>query len=249
MLNNASTINGYKLHCIDGVIGEVKDLYFDDRHWTIRYLVVDTGNWLTGRKVLISPYALGDLNKEEKQIAVSLTKKQIEESPSLTSDKPVSKQFEASYYLYYGWPMYWDGPHPWGFSPDIMREQEKKRKSTHGEKAWDPYLRSTQDVKGHTIQASDGEIGTVDDFIVDDHTWAIRYLIVDTGIWLPGKKVLVSPQWIERVSWEELTVFVNLSRETIKQSPEYTETAPLSRDYETGLYRHYDRQGYWGEKP
>ena len=122
-------------------------------------------------------------------------------------------------------------------------------RSTQGEKAWDPHLRSTHDVSGHHIQATDGEIGHVEDFIIDDETWAIRYLIIDTRNWWPGKKVLVSPRWIERVSWSELKVFVNLPRETIKQSPEYTEESLLTRDYETRLHRHYNRQGYWVDEP
>jgi uncharacterized protein YrrD len=245
MLSNAKTLKGYKLNSRDGEIGTVKEFYFDDRHWTIRYLVADTGNWLTGRQVLISPYALGAVNREAENIVVDLTKKQIEESPSLDSDKPVSRQFEASYYGYYGMPMYWSGPFSWGPYPYPMRDRAKWHGSTKGEKAWDPALRSTHDVSGHHIQATDGEIGHVEDFIIDPETWAIRYLIVGTRNWWPGKKVLISPQWIDRVSWSESKVFVGLSRETIKQSPEYTEASLLSRDYETGLYRHYNRPGYW----
>jgi sporulation protein YlmC with PRC-barrel domain len=126
-----------------------------------------------------------------------------------------------------------------------MRDRAKWHDSTKGEKAWDPALRSTHDVSGHHIQATDGEIGHVEDFIIDAETWAIRYLIVGTRNWWPGRKVLISPQWINRVSWSESKVFVGLSRETIKQSPEYTEASLLSRDYETGLYRHYNRPGYW----
>ena len=249
MLNKAKTLKGYKLDSLDGEIGKVKEFYFDDQHWTIRYLVADTGNWLTGRQVLISPYALVAVNKEEQHIAIDLTKKQIEDSPSLDSDKPVSRQFEEAYYGYYGWPMYWGGPYMWGPYPYIVRDREKWRESAQGEKAWDPHLRSTHDVSGHHIQAADGEIGHVEDFIIDDETWAIRYLIIDTRNWWPGKKVLVSPQWIERVSWSESKVFVNLIRETIKQSPEYTEESLLTRDYETGLHRHYNRQGYWVDEP
>lgn len=249
MLNKAKTLKGYKLDSRDGEIGTVKEFYFDDHHWTIRYLVADTGTWLMGRQVLISPYALVAVNKEEQHITVDLTKKQIEDSPSLNSDKPVSRQFEETYYGYYGWPMYWSGPYMWGYYPTIVRDREKWRKSNQGGKAWDPHLRSTDDVSGHNIQASDGEIGHVEDFIVDDETWAIRYLIVDTRNWWPGKKVLLSPQWIERVSWSESKVFVNLLRETIKQSPEYTEESPLTRDYETKLHRHYNRQEYWDDEP
>ena len=248
MLNKAKMLKGYKLNSLDGEVGKVKEFYFDDQHWTIRYLVADTGNWLTGRQVLISPYALIAVIKEEQHITIDLTKKQIEDSPSLNSDKPVSRQFEDAYYGYYGWPNYWGGPYMWGVYPDIVRDREKWKKSIHGEKTWDPHLRSTNDVSGHDIQAADGEIGHVEDFIIDDETWAIRYLIIETRNWWTGKKVLVSPQWIERVSWSESKVFVNLSRETIKQSPEYTEASLLTRDYETMLHRHYNLQGYWDDK-
>ena len=220
MLNKAKTLKSYKLHSLDGEIGKVNEFYFDDHHWTIRYLIADTGNWLTGRQVFISPHALIAVNKEEQYITINLTKKQIEDSPSLDNDKPVSREFEEAYYGYYEWPMYWDSQ-------------------------FDPHLRSTYDVSSYDIQATDGEIGHVEDFIIDDETWTIRYLIIDTRNWWPGKKVLVSPRWIERVSWDEKTVFVNLLRETIKQSPEYTEASLLTRDYETGLHQYYNRQGYW----
>jgi sporulation protein YlmC with PRC-barrel domain len=133
----------------------------------------------------------------------------------------------------------------WGTYPNIVRDYKKPGESTKSEKAWDPHLRSTHDVSGHHVQAVDGEIGHVEDFVIDDETWAIRYLIIDTHNWWPGKKVLISPQWIERVSWDELKVFVNLTRKNVKQSPEYTEGSLLTRDYETGLHRHYNRQKYW----
>jgi len=249
MLSKAKTVKGYKLDSLDGEIGKVREFYFDDRHWTIRYLVADTGDWLTGRQVLISPYALVTVNNEKQNIEINLTKKQIEESPSLDSDKPVSRQFEEDYHGYFGWPMYSTGPYIWGFSPYIVRDPEKWEEYTHGEKAWDPHLRSTHEVNDYHIQAADGEIGHVEDFIIDDEIWAIRYLIIDTRKWWPGKKVLVSPQWIERVSWSESKVFVNLTRENIRQSPEYTEESLLTRDYEAGLHRHYNRQGYWVDDP
>jgi sporulation protein YlmC with PRC-barrel domain len=245
MLIKAKTLKGYKLHSLDGEIGKVKEFYFDDHHWTIRYLVAETGNWLVDRQVLISPYALVAVKEEEKHIAIDLTKKQIEDSPSLNSDKPVSRQFEKAYYGYYGWPHYWGGPYMWGSYPTIVRDHESWRDSTRGEEVWDPHLRSTNAVSGYRIQATDGDIGHVEDFIIDDETWAIRYLIIDTRNWWPGKSVLVSPQWIERISWDEAKIFVNHPRETIKQSPEYTEESLLTRDYETKLHRHYDRKGYW----
>ncbi len=246
MLIKAKTLQGYRLESLDGEIGRVKGFYFDDLHWAIRYLVVDTGNWLSGRLVLLSPYSLAAVNKKEKHLNINLTKKQIEDSPSLTSDKPVSRQFEESYYGYYGMPIYWEGPYMWGAFPAIERNRDKWREYTQGEKKnWDPHLRSTNDVSGHNIQAADGEIGHVEDFIIDDETWAIRYLIIDTRNWWPGKKVLVSPQWIDRVSWSESKVFVNLPLEIIKQSPEYTEDSLLTREYENELHLHYNRRGYW----
>jgi len=237
MLSKANTLKGYTLDSIDGEIGKVKEFYFDDQHWTIRYLVADTGNWLTDRQVLLSPYSLIAIKSEEQQISVDLTKNQIEHSPSLNSDKPVSRQFEEEYNEYYGWPMYWSGQYMWGYSPHIERDRDKWRASIEVQQAsWDPHLRSTHDVSGHHIQATDGEMGYVEDFIIDDMTWAIRYLVINTWNWWPGKQVLVSPRWIERVSWNESKVFINLLRETIKLSPEYSTELLLTREDETKLH-------------
>ena len=245
MLSKVKTLQGYQLDSIDGNVGKIREFYFDDQHWTIRYLVADTGTWLSGRQVLITPYALGAINPVAEKLEVSLTKKQIEDSPSLNTDKPVSRQFEEDYYGYYGYPMYWRGDNSWGNHSYLERDQAKWGGVNQGGKAWDPHLRSTKSVTGYHIQARDGEVGHVEDFVVDDETWAIRYLVINTHNFWPGKKVLVSPQWIERVSWSESKVFVTLTRETIKLSPEYSEEALLSREYESGLHRHYNRAGYW----
>jgi len=245
MLIKAKLLNGYKLACLDGPIGKVKDFYFDDRHWTIRYLVADTGTWLAANQVLISPYALNRVVKEEKGITVNLTKAQIEKSPSLGSHNPISRQFEVDYHGYYGWPTYWSGTSEWGDTPYIERDRNKWRKFNADAKPGDHHLRSTHAVTGYHLQMLDGEIGHIEDFIVDDENWTIRYLVVATGNWWPGKKVLVSPQWIERVSWDESKVYANLSCQTVKESPEYSEAALLTRDYEVGLHHHYHRKGYW----
>jgi sporulation protein YlmC with PRC-barrel domain len=245
MLIKAKELKVYKLNSLDGELGKVEEFYFDDKYWTIRYLVAETGGWLTGRQILISPYALIAVNKEAKHINIDLTNKQIENSPSLDSNKPVSQQFEVNYYGYYGYPSYWGGSYMWGYYPYIMRDGKEWNKTVQEKKTWDSHLRGTNEVSGYHIQAKDGEIGHVVDFIIDDETWAIRYLIIDTKNWWPGKKVLVSPRWIEQVSWDESKVFVDLSRESIKQSPEYTEESLLTRDYETKLHQHYNRQGYW----
>lgn len=249
MLYKAKTLNGYKLDSKDGELGKTEEFYFDDRYWTIRYLVADTGNWLTGRQVLISPHALIGVIKDGQCITINLTKKQIEKSPSLESDKPVSQQFEQSYYMYYGWPLYWDGPYMWGNYPNIVREGEKFNKSTKDDKSWNPHLRSTHEISGYSIQAEDGEIGHVEDFIIDDKTWAIRYLIIDTKNWWPGNKVLISPKWARRISWDESKVFVDLTRDEIKLSPLFTEDTLLTRNYETALHKHYNHPGYWADEP
>lgn len=249
MLSKAQTLTGYTLHSLDGEIGHVKEFYFDDQHWAIRYLVANTGNWLTGRQVLISPHALNAVNTERQYLTITLTKKQIEYSPTLDTDKPVSRQFEEAYYGYYGWPLYSSDASVYGLYPSIIGSREGQSATPEEKATWDLHLRSTHDVIGHNIQAADGEIGHVDDFIIDDRAWAIRYLIIDTRNWWPGKLVLISPRWIERVSWSESKVFMNLSREAIKQSPEYTTASLLTRDYETALHRHYDRRGYWEDEP
>jgi hypothetical protein len=245
MLSKVKTLNGYKMVSRDGVIGKVKGFYFDDHHWTIRYLVAETGDWLMSRQVLISPYALASVNKEERYIKIDLTKKQIEDSPSIDSDKPVPRQFEEVYCGYYGWPMYAGGPYIWGAYPYIERDRKKWQGPAQSGKAWDSHLRSTREVSGYHILANDGEIGHVEDFIIEDELWVIRYLIIDTHNWWPGKRVLISPEWIERVSWEESKITVDLFREIIKRAPEYTDGSLVSRDYEDVLHHHYSRQGYW----
>jgi uncharacterized protein YrrD len=249
MLSKVKILNGSSIqNTKDETIGKVKDVYFDDRHWTVRYLVANTRKWLVGRKVLLSPYALVAVNADHKNIVSNLTKQQIEDSPSLESDKPVSRQFEESYYGYYGWPTYWGGPYSWGNYPYIERNREKWNDFPKNENKYDHHLRSCHEVTGYNIQAEDGEIGHVEDFVIDDETWTIRYLIVNTSNWWAGKKVLISPLWIDRVSWIERTVAIDLTRETIKLAPAFTDQSLLTRDYETNLHGHYNRKGYWVEE-
>lgn len=245
MLIKVKTLKGFKLDAIDGEIGKVKEIYFDDKYWAMRYLVADTGGWLTGRLVLISPYALGTIDKEAETIQVSLTKKQIEDSPSLDSERPVSRQFEETYYGYYGWPRYWAGSFMWGQYPYISGYKENLASHVEQKNSWDPHLRSSNFVTGHNIQANDGEIGHVEDFIIDDKSWSIRYLVIDTKNWWPGKKVILSPSWIERLSLDKEKVMVNLSKESIKGSPEYSDDLLLTREYESDLYNYYKLNGYW----
>ncbi len=244
MLRQAKDITGYRLGARDGEIGHVREFYFEDVNWTVRYLVADTGNWLTGRQVLISPYALDSVDQAAKIIPVELTRQQIDSAPPLASDRPVSRQYEFGYYSFYGWPAYWDGSDMWGNRDRPERGSggwsEGSRKHTD-----DPHLRSTKDVTGHSIQALDGEIGHIEDFVVDDETWVIRYLVVDTKNWWPGKRVLIATDWIDRISWEDSKVFLDVTRDKIREAPEFTHDTLITRDYEDIIHRHYNRAGYW----
>jgi uncharacterized protein YrrD len=248
MLTKAKRLQGFKLSAVDGEIGSIKEFFFDDKYWTIRYLVVNTGGWLSDKKVLISPYFLKNVDYESEHIHVSLTKDEIEKSPPLESDMPISRQYEESYYSYYQRPVYWEGPLMWGGYPDI-RDRENWDAPGSSSESWDPNLRSSKEITGYNIQATDDEIGHVDDFIIDDESWAIRYFIIDTKNWWPGKKVLISTQWIDEINLYDSKVHVGLTRDTIKQSPEYDEDYILTREYETNLHEYYGRQGYWSEEP
>ncbi len=251
MLSKVKSLIGYSIQNTgDETIGKVKDIYFDDRYWTVRYLVANTGNWLTGRQVLISPYALVAVNADHENVIADLTKKQIEDCPLLGSDIPVSQQYEESYYGFYEWPTYWDGPNSWGYLPYVERNREKWNGfPNNNQKKYDHHLRSCHEVTGYAIQAEDGDIGHVEDFIIDADTWEIRYLVVNTSNWWAGKKVLISPLWIESVSWRERKVVIDLTRQAIKRSPEFTDKSLVDRDYETHLYGHYNRKGYWVDEP
>jgi hypothetical protein len=249
MLRRCHALLGYQLGATDGEIGTARDFYFDDATWAVRYLVADTGYWLTGRLVLISPHALKAPDDESKTLPVSLTRNQIEESPPITADQPVSRQYEREYYRYYGWPVYWAGPALWGPGPHPIyyapvREKEESIPEAATEEG-DPHLRSMQEVTDYQIEALDGAIGHANDFIIDDRNWAVRYLVVDTRNWLPGKKVLIAPQWVEKVNWDRSSISVDLAQETIRNAPEFDESSPISRAYESALHEHYSREGYW----
>lgn len=249
MLIETKKLKGYKIIGNDGEIGKVKEFYFDDQCWTVRYIIADTGSWLADRYVLISPFALSSLNKEAESIGIDLCKKQIEDSPFLANGKHISRQFEIAYHEYYGWPMYCTDPSKHGINHLIITNHKPLKIPIQDVKFRNHHLRNSRDVGGCHIQAIDGEIGHIVDFIIDNKTWTIRYLIINTHNWWAGKSVLVFPQWIDRVSLKELKVFINLSRESIKQSPEYSVESLITKDYEVQLHRYYNRNVYWPEKP
>jgi len=236
MLINAHKMKGAAIIARDGAIGEVDDLYFDDEKWTVRYLVVNTGAWLFRRDVLVSPISIENVDEANNQVIVNLTRDQVKDSPDIDTQRPVSRQHESAFMDYYGYPYYWGGPYLWGDSafpatlamPPAVEPQMAAAAATarrrESEDSNDEHLRSVNEVRGYHIEAADGEIGHVDDFIIDDKDWAIRSIVIKTGGWLSGRKTLVSPQSIEGISWTESKMFVNLTREQIAGGPEYTES-------------------------
>jgi len=263
MLRNIKDLVGYAIGATDGAIGHVKDFYFDDDSWAIRYLVVETGGWLASRKVLISPIAIGNPDWARELLPVAISKEQVRKSPDIDTDKPVSRQHETDYTTYYGYPYYWDGAGLWGEGtyPNMLLPGHEGFGSSsasraEGEYAYakreearrrdeDPHLRSCNAVAGYHIHATDGEIGHVESLLIDDQTWAILYLIVNTSNWWVGHKVLISPAWIQDVSWFDSMVSITVTRQAVKSAPAYDPTEPLDRQHEMRLYKHYGRPGYW----
>ncbi len=242
MLRSVQSMRHYALGAKDDEVGTVHDFLFDSETWKVRYLVADTGKWLPGRKVLIAATAVDKPNWEAQLIPIELTKEQVRNSPDIEVDKPVSRQKEIELHKYYGWIPYWGAGYG-GVAPAPPPQPITEPAET--EAKGDPNLRSCREVKGYHLHATEGEIGHVDDFIVDDEGWSVRYLVVDTRNWLPGKDVLISPQWVGQISWEQREVYVDLTKETVKHSPTYDPSAPVNREYETRLYDYYGRPKYW----
>jgi len=241
MRRSVNNITGYTIQAEDGKIGHLKDLYFDGRMWSIRYFVIDTGNWLPGRQVLLTPHVFNNPEWEIKTLPVDLTKKKIEDSPGIEQHKPVSRQLEIELFRYYGWSPYWiSGLQPYAVSVSSPATDEEKPEVDE-----DPSLRSTEEVIGYKVMAADGDIGHVEDFIIEDSNWSIPYLIVDTKNILPGKKVLISHEWVEEIIWDKRSIKVGLTRENIKNSPEYNPLVDLDRGYENDLFDYYGKLKTW----
>jgi hypothetical protein len=267
MLRNIKELEGYAICATDGTIGHAKDFYFDDRAWVVRYLVVETGSWLSSRKVLISPVAIGHPDWTERVLPVSITKEQVKNSPDIDTDKPVSRQHEMQYLGYYGYPYYWGGASLWGGGayPGAMltgvgysksgaeylvaqADHIRAQAEADGRQDADVYLRSCRALLRYHIEATDGGMGEVKGLLVDEETWAIRYLIVETSNWWFGHQVLIAPQWIQEMSWPDATIAVNLTRQAVKDAPRYDSSTPLNRDQEMRLHQHHGRAGYWADE-
>lgn len=248
MLRSMKELDGYNIQAKDGEIGKAKDFLFDDDTWGLRYLVVDTGGFLTGRKVVISPNALGKPDWNNQVFPVSLTKQQIQDSPPIGSNEPITRQRETDLYQHYRWQPYWEG-RTTGVTPGEnvtpaprpTPPQEVTRHSpTEGR-----HLKSLDDVRGFGVSATDGDIGEIEDFIVDDENWHIRYAVIDTRKWLPGKKVIVPLSAIKSIREDDSKVSIDMSKDKLKDAPKFDPSEPINRRYEEVIYDYYGRPRYW----
>lgn len=234
-LRNLKDLAGFTLEARDGEIGKVKEVYFDDQYWFVRYFVVHTGGRFLGQDVLVVPHFIPDVDAEGRRLAVDLTCEQVEKCPPVSSERPVSRHYESEYHRYYGLEPYWTmgplgappGPRPIPLPTVPPREPEH------------PHLRSSDEVCGYHIHARDGELGKVEDLVLDDQDWSVAYIVVDTRRWLPGKKVLVSPAWITSVDWPGRAVTIDLDRNAIESAPAYDPFRLITAEYEAELCAHY----------
>lgn len=255
MLRPVNDLKGYALLATNGPIGHVVDVLFDDRHWAIRYLVVDTGTWLAGRRVLVSPMSLGHPDWMLQQLPVAMTRERVERSPDVDTKQPVSRQHEVEHLAYYGHPVYWEGTELWGMgvypgllagAPVATRVPVEPAPVAGAENS---HLHSCEALVGYQILATDGDLGHVENFLVEDETWAIRYMVVNTSNWWGGHHVLIAPPWVEKVSWEDSAISVDLTQEAIKAAPPYDAAALFDRQQEAAMHEHYGRSRYWSIDP
>ena len=249
MLCSVNELMNYPLITIKGEIGRPKDFLFDDRNWVIRYMVADTHKWLPRHKALVSPIALDMPDCENRRLPVKMSRNQIEDCPPLDQDAPVSRQYEIKWFQHYGWPPYWVGNDIWGTAPypDLLYGKSQKKFTQERQEPKPGYLRSIKDVKGFHIQATDGKIGHVEDFILDEPVWILRYMVVDTLNFLPGreKEVLLRPSHVNSVHWADRKVSVDISTDALRNSPEYDLSVPLDREFELVLHDYYRWPKYW----
>lgn len=250
MLYRAENLRRLEVKATDGTIGVIKDLYFDDFVWSIRYLVVNTGGWLLGRDVLISREALLGYSDADSTFATNLTRQQIEDSPSVEFDKPVSRQMEAQLSRYYGWAPYWSTPFglsPWAglysYPPAPASfegmESPAERESDLPASQGDPHLRSFQEIRGYALRAIDGDIGEVEDLLIEPETWRITHLVADAQKWWPGGLVVIDRAVIKDISWLDKKVAVNMTRDEVKNAPAFDGNQPITESYQQQISDYY----------
>ena len=245
MLRSFKSITGSALHAKDGKIGHSDDMLFDDEKWTIRYLVAKTGGILNRKRVLISPLGIAQVDWSGHSLKLHLTRHKIETSPDVDTDQPVFRKMEAQYFDHNGWPYYWTDTSVWGIdprSPYIIGDQVRAKS---GEE--ESHLHSCRKVTGYAIEAKDSGIGHVEDFLIEDDTWVLRYLVVDIKNWRHSRSMLISPQWVQSIDWSGRSIRVDLTKKMVEDSPELDPDIPVDRAYEERLHEHYQRPKYWGQ--
>ncbi|MEO6877140.1 MAG: PRC-barrel domain-containing protein [Gemmatimonadaceae bacterium] len=252
MLRSLRDLEKYAVSATDGDLGHVGDFLTDDQQWAVRYLVVESGGLIGRRHVLISPISFGRADWATQRFHLTLTLDQIKSSPDIDTEQPVSRQRERDYLGYFGYPSYWGQAALWGMGtyPAWLAGSTPydAPPTAPTEPAGDVHLRSANELRGYHIHGSDGAIGHVDDFVLDDESWAIRFLVIDTSAWWFGKKVLVSPYWADSVHWNDRTIHLDISRALVQGSPEWNPDAPVNRELEQRLYDYYGRPVYWGSE-
>lgn len=244
MLWSIKSLRGYVIDATDGEIGKTEDFLLDAQHWIISYVIVKTGKWLLGRKVLLSPIAFHQPDWASHRFPVDLSQKQVKNSPAFNQEKPISRQYQKELHDYYDWPYYWamkSSLHPVPIPPVAPDMSDK---AARGQKGKTSDLRRMQEVIGYHIQATDDEVGHVEDFIVEDELWMIRYVVIDTKNWGPGKKFLIPPTSIQQIVWDKKKVYLTLSTQQIREGLEYDPSEPVNRQYEVRLYDYYGRPKY-----
>lgn len=248
MLRSVKELLGYELMATDGQIGNVHNALFSDEDWTIRYLVADTGPWIFGRKVLISPEALLRPVWASQTFPVNLTQEQVKSSPDVDLAKPVSRQFEEKLRAYYNWPVYWGVTPPMHGGMTYVPPNLFKKREQSDDASVDTHLRSVNELLDYQVIATDGKAGTVSDFILEDEDWQFRYLVLDTSEETgadKGKKVLVALEWINSIEVQGRDIFIGLTQEAIRFSPEFDSSLPVNRQYEEVLYDYHGKPKYW----
>ena len=254
MIRSVTQMRKFAILATDGVIGTLDDLYFDDERWAVRYVVVDTGRWLPGRRVVISPLSISRTDWKGQQLLLSISRDQVRDSPDIDMHQPVSRRQEREYHDHYGYPYYWGHAGLWGAyaipmlpGPDQIAAERARAAEAERTAAnqGDTHLRSASEVAGYVIRAIDGDLGHVDDVLFEDLSWSIRYLVADTSNWWFGNHVLVSPEWITDISWPEHAVSVKVSRQLLKGAPRYDRAEHVNRQWEVAYYQHLQQPGYW----
>jgi len=252
MLRLANELKGFKLAATDDELGRVKDFLIDEEHWTVRYMVADTGRWIPHRKVLISPISLEQPDWDGKLFPVKLSKEEVKNQPELDTDAPVSRKYEKAWHEKYGYPYYYGAgtSMAWGYGivPASMFEERRTdvELGEPGEPSDDRHLRSVAELRGyHVVSGGSTELGTVSDMVVDDETWAIRYLVVDTRKAIGGVDALLAPAWCGEIDWAGKTIPCDLPPEKVKTAPGFTPEVPINRNYEQQLHDFYGKDSYW----